>query len=229
MKCLTIRQPYASLVAAGVKTIETRSWRTSYRGRIAIHAAARPMDDGGFKLMLAAGVSPSAALTAYSTNPDYGIPRGAVVATAELVDCVPMVGNGVDFGDPDALNVPWGFYGHEGRVPNLPLELCQRVDRHNYRITDVTEQEPFGDFAPGRWAWLLDDIKPVNERCPWCWGARFACPQHGRSAKCRHGTAPTCHVCDGRGACDPIPARGQQGLWNWEPEATHATPTKETQ
>lgn len=63
----------------------------------------------------------------------------------------------------------------------------------------------------------LDDIKPVGERCPWCWGARFACPEHGRLAECRHGTAPTCHVCDGRGSCGPIPARGQQGLWGWEP------------
>jgi activating signal cointegrator 1 len=38
---LTLWQPWASLVALGVKTIETRSWSTKYRGPIAIHAAAR--------------------------------------------------------------------------------------------------------------------------------------------------------------------------------------------
>ena len=32
-------QPWASLVAIGENTIETRSWSTRYRGRLAIHAA----------------------------------------------------------------------------------------------------------------------------------------------------------------------------------------------
>ena len=40
-KCLTIRQPWAHLVVSGIKTIENRSWVTSYRGLILIHAAVR--------------------------------------------------------------------------------------------------------------------------------------------------------------------------------------------
>lgn len=32
MKVLTIRQPWATLIALGEKQIETRSWRTAYRG-----------------------------------------------------------------------------------------------------------------------------------------------------------------------------------------------------
>lgn len=39
MKALSLTQPWASLVAVGAKRIETRSWRTSYRGPLAIHAA----------------------------------------------------------------------------------------------------------------------------------------------------------------------------------------------
>ena len=39
IKCLTLYQPYASLVTLGVKTIDTRSWRTWYRGALLIHAA----------------------------------------------------------------------------------------------------------------------------------------------------------------------------------------------
>ncbi len=38
MKALTIQQPSASLVADGEKPVENRSWRTSYRGALAIHA-----------------------------------------------------------------------------------------------------------------------------------------------------------------------------------------------
>ena len=39
MKALTLRQPYAAAVVLGFKHIETRSWATSYRGPLWIHAA----------------------------------------------------------------------------------------------------------------------------------------------------------------------------------------------
>lgn len=39
MKALTLTEPYASLVALRQKEVETRSWTTSYRGPLAIHAA----------------------------------------------------------------------------------------------------------------------------------------------------------------------------------------------
>jgi hypothetical protein len=38
MKALTIREPWASMIVIGAKRIETRSWSTAHRGRIAIHA-----------------------------------------------------------------------------------------------------------------------------------------------------------------------------------------------
>ena len=41
MKALTLWQPWASLIALGEKRIETRCWQTSYRGELAIHAAAK--------------------------------------------------------------------------------------------------------------------------------------------------------------------------------------------
>ena len=41
MKALTLHQPWASLIVTGAKTWETRSWGTSYRGDLVIHAGAR--------------------------------------------------------------------------------------------------------------------------------------------------------------------------------------------
>jgi len=41
VKALTLWQPWATLVAMEVKRIETRCWKTDYRGEIAIHSAAR--------------------------------------------------------------------------------------------------------------------------------------------------------------------------------------------
>lgn len=41
MKCISLWQPWASLVVFGAKEYETRSWYTSYRGPLLIHAAKR--------------------------------------------------------------------------------------------------------------------------------------------------------------------------------------------
>lgn len=38
MKVITLKQPWASLVANGYKIYEFRSWKTNYRGEILIHA-----------------------------------------------------------------------------------------------------------------------------------------------------------------------------------------------
>jgi activating signal cointegrator 1 len=40
VKALTLWQPWASLVAMGAKTVETRIWSTGHRGELAIHSAA---------------------------------------------------------------------------------------------------------------------------------------------------------------------------------------------
>lgn len=40
MKVLSLTEPYATLIKMGVKTIETRSWKTNYRGELYIHASS---------------------------------------------------------------------------------------------------------------------------------------------------------------------------------------------
>lgn len=39
MKAIAVRQPWASLIICGVKTVENRSWATKYRGPLAIYAS----------------------------------------------------------------------------------------------------------------------------------------------------------------------------------------------
>jgi len=39
MKAISIRQPYAEAIVAGVKTLENRTWSTAYRGKLAIVAS----------------------------------------------------------------------------------------------------------------------------------------------------------------------------------------------
>ena len=40
MKALSLKQPWANLVACGYKTLETRTWATGYRGKLLICSSA---------------------------------------------------------------------------------------------------------------------------------------------------------------------------------------------
>lgn len=42
MKVLTIKEPFATLIAQGIKDVENRTWKTTFRGRIYIHTAQKP-------------------------------------------------------------------------------------------------------------------------------------------------------------------------------------------
>jgi hypothetical protein len=87
MKALTLTQPWATLVAIGVKTIETRSWATTYRGALAIHAAKGfPKDCRDL-----CSEDPFAeALTLAGIKSPTDLPLGVVVATCNLRGCVQM-------------------------------------------------------------------------------------------------------------------------------------------
>lgn len=90
IRVLTVCQPYAELIRRGVKPIENRTWPTSYRGRIAIHAGLSRswLDDGD--------------LQAY---PEMSF--GAVVCLATLVACL-------DLADADRWPARWqGLRDHE--------------------------------------------------------------------------------------------------------------------
>lgn len=80
IKAISLWQPWASLVAAGVKRHETRHWSTAYRGPIAIHAA-KTLDLAGAPDQLCEAVSGPY----WSKN----LPRGVVVAVGQLADCSP--------------------------------------------------------------------------------------------------------------------------------------------
>jgi ASCH domain len=46
MKAVSIKQPWASLIAAGVKTLEIRAWPTEHRGALLICSSRRPVLEG---------------------------------------------------------------------------------------------------------------------------------------------------------------------------------------
>ena len=43
MKVLSVKEPFATLILNGIKKIETRSWKTNYRGELFIHASGKTL------------------------------------------------------------------------------------------------------------------------------------------------------------------------------------------
>ena len=72
MKVLTVKQPFASLIANGYKTYEFRSWKTKYRGELYIHAGK--------------GVDKKCMDMVKDYNLDY--PSGYIIAKVNLTDCI---------------------------------------------------------------------------------------------------------------------------------------------
>jgi hypothetical protein len=62
VKALSVKQPWANLIASGKKTIETRTWATEYRGDLLIVSSRKPEI----------------------------APAGYAVAMVKVVDCRPM-------------------------------------------------------------------------------------------------------------------------------------------
>jgi hypothetical protein len=80
VRVLTVRPPYSDAIAHLGKNVENRSWRTDYRGPIAIHAGRR-VDRAGIAI-----VERRYGLRGALPERLY---RGGVVAIADLVDVHP--------------------------------------------------------------------------------------------------------------------------------------------
>ena len=72
MKVLTIKQPFATLIAEGYKEYEFRTWKTKYRGEFLIHAGI--------------GVDKKAIEKYKHLNLEY--PSGCIIAKVTLTDCI---------------------------------------------------------------------------------------------------------------------------------------------
>jgi hypothetical protein len=83
MKALSIRQPWAWLIAEGHKKIENRPWATSFRGRIYIHAS-KHFDNGALVWLRDKGLAPTKDFELFS----HELPRGGIIGEVNIVNCV---------------------------------------------------------------------------------------------------------------------------------------------
>lgn len=136
MKAITLWQPWASLIVTGAKKIETRSWPTNYRGPLAIHAAKT------WNLELSGMLS-------------YWHIQGGLA---------PLVGQPLD-----VTGNSWPGVKDEHLPRGCVIAVCQLVDCipvDKLTLEQVEVEKHYGNFSPGRFAWMLDSVQALPDPVP---------------------------------------------------------------
>ena len=142
MKALTICQPFASLIVGGpgiyvgeLKRIENRTWRTDFRGKILIHAGK------SHKWM--------PCIYEFDSRPK-GMPFGALVGTADLVDCLSL-------GALDSL------------LRNRDKTYVSGLDPRDRRFAEHAQWMWClrNMHAAGPFLWLLEKVRRFEEPVPY--------------------------------------------------------------
>ena len=136
MKVLSIKQPWAYLIANGIKDIENRNWKTKFRGDFLIHAS-KSFDKEGMLFVQ------SLKLLKNKTPLDFNY--GGIVGITTLIDCA------------DTHNSHW-FFGKYGFVleNSRPLHFYPFKGRLNFfNIDSDTAIKIIGNS-------LHNDIKKIT-------------------------------------------------------------------
>jgi hypothetical protein len=127
-------QPWASLVAIGENTIETRSWSTRFRGPLAIHAAKGfPADARA----LCRRQPYRAVLARHGYASADDLPLGCVIAIATLED-----------------------------VLSFDRSSTRKAREGARRGVLPQHEADFGDFSPGRFGFVLRDVRRLAVPVP---------------------------------------------------------------
>lgn len=136
-RALTVRQPWASLIAAGRKTVEVRTWTTDHRSPLVIHAAS--------------------ARTGCATCARRGWTLDAAGGVLRCDACSPL-------SDDDAcILAGWS----RGEAPERGILACvvDLVDVREMRASDLGAACLASDGAiAGRFAWVLSGARAVEPR-----------------------------------------------------------------
>lgn len=138
MKAISLWQPYATLIALGVKRFETRHWSTNYRGPLAIHAAKRPARLEECNLDIRAALHRLG-------HPDLStLPHGCIVCAVDLTACYTVIDTNF-INEGLALGLITPMEGHFGDY--TPGRFAWRLD--NVRLVDNVPAKG----SQGFWEW----------------------------------------------------------------------------
>jgi hypothetical protein len=134
------RPPEKSLIAVGAKRIETRSWGTGYHGPLAIHAGKTRLPE-----LPALTCDPLFYRALAPHFPDPAAPGGLRgPATLRLE------------------RLPFGAVIAVAELVDVRRIVSPEALGHTLGDNEIA----FGDFTPGRFAWLLANVQPLPEPIP---------------------------------------------------------------
>lgn len=152
MKALSVKQPFASMIAVGEKTVECRTWPTQYRGELLICSSK---GDGYIDY------------TDMGLDEDPILPGGMALCMAKLVDCTRMIKADLDYAmlpeewEKDALKgfawhlrllyqiVPVPVKGKLG-IYNLDIDIQKLPDKYLDHLVYMDYQK-YGKFRLPEW------------------------------------------------------------------------------
>lgn len=148
MKGLTIRQPYAQLLAIGAKRYETRPMPTKYRGPVAIHA----------------GVTLKTMKALNCFNIDYTNKHALLIQNGthfwpQCVQAFHERGYSMDM-----YRERYDFFPTGAIIAYADIVGCYPVED----IKNLTDRERlFGDWSEGRYAWEIAHVVMLSEPLPY--------------------------------------------------------------
>lgn len=143
MKAISVWQPWASAIAQEGKHIETRSWRTNYRGPIAIHASRRRVLSEIRHYASRWNFCGALGVRMWEVDLESWLPFGEIIAVAELVECRPTE----------------SFTASE--IDQVYFRGWDRESQYTWTERDL------GDFSPGRFGWVFEDgIRLLDKPIP---------------------------------------------------------------
>jgi hypothetical protein len=147
-KVLSVKQPYAMLICTGVKTVENRSWKTTHRGKILIHASGDNFAYPDFKFLPKQWQKK---MLDMADRNNWNDASQGMLNYSEL------------------LKMTYKFYGEDIEEQKPPKDwLKEAVKKHGYflesqaiigecELVDIVRNsaDPFAE--PGCYHWILDN------------------------------------------------------------------------
>lgn len=233
---LNVDQPYASLLAHGIKGWETRphppaGWPGIPEGTRRMPGCRITPDDdvlivssrkrvtservpeGWFCDDETGAIGGGGFGSPFGAWRSYPAPLGAVLGVGRVLDVLPIVPHaGCRDGSPHVCIGSYGMLAHSKLHEPWPDGETEH---------DISDQLPYGDWSPGRWAWRMEVRRldpPVREYdCPecerWCEVLVSNAVGHDRIDLPKHSPLGG----DGRPCPGVLPVRGRQGVWRPDP------------
>jgi len=127
MKALSLKQPWATLIVAGTKPIENRTWASNYRGPLLIHASKTWDEDGACWI-----IHHFPELTGLIRHSKHI--KGAIIGKVKMTDCVSEFNSKWFFGPygfvltkPKLFDKPIPYKGQLG-IFDIPDEVIFRTE-----------------------------------------------------------------------------------------------------